>query len=48
MFNSGPPPICETEFDNNGDCNLGISDLTYFVDYMFGGGPPPIECYFCE
>ncbi|MFC1525041.1 dockerin type I domain-containing protein [Planctomycetota bacterium] len=28
--------------DVNGDGVLDISDLTYLVDYMFGGGPEPI------
>jgi hypothetical protein len=33
------------ELDINGDGNPGnILDLTYLVDYIFRGGPPPPAC----
>jgi hypothetical protein len=32
---------CEIRGDVNHNGNRDISDLTYFVDYLFGGGPPP-------
>ena len=35
------------EFDNDGNCTLDISDLTYYVDYLFGGGPAPVACHGC-
>jgi len=35
------------EFDNDGNCNLDISDLTNFVDYLFGGGSGPVDCDEC-
>ena len=33
---------CNLPGDANDDESVDISDLTYFVDYMFGGGPGPI------
>jgi hypothetical protein len=27
---------------------LDISDLTYFVEYLFGGGPAPVDCHMCQ
>jgi hypothetical protein len=35
------------EFDNAVGCVLNISDLTAYVEYMFGGGTLP-DCHFCE
>ena len=33
------PFVCgDTDFDG---MNVNISDITFFVEYMFGGGPPP-------
>ena len=37
-------PECEAEADINGDGQLDITDLTYFVDYLFLGGPAPMAC----
>jgi len=47
MFSGGPGPVIPEEFDNDNNCSLDISDLTYYVDYMFGGGPPPMDCQNC-
>ncbi len=42
---------CETyicgDIDGNGE-NPNISDLTYLVDYLFGGGPVPPEINACD
>ena len=32
---------CVLRGDINHDGSIDITDLTFFVDYMFGGGPPP-------
>jgi len=39
----GSPPVCQTGAgDANGDCNgPDIADLTYYVDFLFGGGVVP-------
>jgi len=36
--------IYRGDLDCSGDAGspIDISDLTYFVDYLFGGGPPPV------
>jgi len=39
LFAGGPGQICMEEFDNDDNCSLDISDLTFFIDFMFGGGP---------
>ena len=44
MFNDGPPPLCLTEADLNGDGPIDIADLVLLVDFMFTGGPAPEEC----
>ena len=33
---------CEVMGDANRDGSEDISDLTYFIDFMFDGGPPPV------
>jgi hypothetical protein len=33
---------CVSPGDANHDGGVDISDLTYYVDYMFGGGPEPV------
>ena len=33
---------CVNPGDANHDGSVDISDLTYFVDFMFGGGPAPV------
>ena len=32
---------CQLRGDVNSSGGVDISDITYFVEYMFGGGPPP-------
>jgi len=32
------------EADVNGDSGTDVADLTYLVDYLFRGGPPPVAC----
>ena len=39
---SEDPGCCDNAGDANHDGSVDISDLTYFVDFMFGGGPPPV------
>ena len=38
-------PVCECPYpgDVDGSASLDISDLTYMVDYFFGGGPAPLD-----
>ncbi len=36
------PPTCNNPGDANGDGVVGITDLIYFVDFMFNNGPPPV------
>ena len=33
---------CDLPGDANDDASYDISDLTYFIEYMFGGGPGPV------
>jgi hypothetical protein len=40
-----PDYCCVNAGDNNHDGSLDISDLTYYVDFMFGGGPAPVCNY---
>ncbi len=35
---------CDLPGDANGDTEVGISDLTYFIDFMFVPGSPPPIC----
>ena len=42
IVNSASPSCCVVRGDSNGDGNRDISDLTYYVDFMFGGGPSPV------
>ena len=28
----------------NGSGEIDIADLVYVVDFMFNGGPPPVDC----
>ena len=35
------PSCCDLAGDANNDSTVGISDITFFVDYMFNNGPPP-------
>jgi hypothetical protein len=39
ILHIGPAYVCG-DVDNNG-VGIDISDITYFVDWMFGGGPAP-------
>ena len=42
--NIGDACCCVLRGDVNIDATLGISDLTYYVDFLFNGGPAP-TCY---
>ncbi len=44
MFAGGPAAQCDDEANVNGLGDLDITDLTFQVDFMFGGGPPPPDC----
>ncbi|MFH1686116.1 MAG: dockerin type I repeat-containing protein [bacterium] len=35
---------CFEAADVNGDGYLSISDVTYLLDYLYSGGPPPLDC----
>jgi len=41
-FTIAEPWCCANPGDANHDGTPNISDLTYYVDYMFASGPPPI------
>ncbi|MEA1981888.1 MAG: hypothetical protein U9N54_13100 [candidate division Zixibacteria bacterium] len=41
-FSSSSAMCCDISGDANNDGIIGISDLTYFVDYMFNSGPAPV------
>ena len=38
---SSIPDCCILPGNMNGDGQIDVTDLTYTVDYLFGGGPPP-------
>ena len=42
IFMASTGGCCDNPGDANDDNTIGISDLTYFVDFMFGGGPAPV------
>ena len=42
IFNPSPSNCCNSPGDSNNDADVDISDLTYFVAYMFTGGPAPV------
>jgi hypothetical protein len=43
MFDGGLPPDPLWAGDVDGSGGTDISDVTYYVDYLFGSGPAP-EC----
>lgn len=47
LFGDGEGILCYNRFDINGSSGIPeptISDITYFVEYLFNAGPPPIPC----
>lgn len=42
MFQGGPEPASLDAADVNNDGQNDISDLTYYISWMFSGGPAPI------
>jgi len=34
-------PCCNLRGDVDGSESINVADLTYLVDYLFKGGPPP-------
>jgi hypothetical protein len=38
----GPPPDPVLAADVNDDGLINILDISYLIDYLYGGGPPPV------
>jgi hypothetical protein len=41
LFKHGPSPNPLASGDENGDCELNVTDVVYLLNYLFRGGPPP-------
>jgi len=42
MFAAGPPPPQMNNADVDGSCSIDVTDITYFVNYLFVSGPAPV------
>jgi len=44
MFAGAAIPPGVENMDITGDCSCNVTDITYFVGYLYSSGPPPVPC----